>query len=57
VYVCVFIVDNFSGHNTGDSASPDYLCSIDMERAELRPFYTMQNVNLIEASYLFTNEV
>jgi len=44
-----FIVDNFSGHNTGDSASPDYLCSIDMERAELRPFYTMQNVNLIEA--------
>jgi hypothetical protein len=44
-----FIVDNFAGHNTGDSTSPDYLCSIDMERAELRPFYTMQNVNLIEA--------
>jgi len=44
-----FIVDNFSGHNTGDSTSPDYLCSIDMENAELRPFYTMQNVNLIEA--------
>jgi hypothetical protein len=44
-----FIVDNFSGHNTGDSTSPDYICSIDMERAELRPFYTMQNVNLIEA--------
>jgi hypothetical protein len=46
-----FIVDNFSGHNTGDSASPDYSCSIDMERAELRPFYTMQNVNLIEAVF------
>jgi hypothetical protein len=44
-----FIVDNFAGHNTGDSTSPDYLCSIDMENAELRPFYTMQNVNLIEA--------
>jgi hypothetical protein len=44
-----FIVDNFSGHNTGDTTSPDYLNSIDMERAELRPFYTMQNVNLIEA--------
>ena len=43
-----FIVDNFAGHNTGDTSSPDYLCSIDMERAELRPFYTMQNVNLIE---------
>jgi len=44
-----FIVDNFAGHNTGDTTSPDYLNSIDMERAELRPFYTMQNVNLIEA--------
>jgi len=44
-----FIVDNFAGHNTGDTSSPDYLCSIDMERAELRPFYTMQNVNLIES--------
>ena len=44
-----FIVDNFSGHNTGDTSSPDYVCSIDMERAELRPFYTMQNVNLIES--------
>jgi len=43
-----FIVDNFAGHNTGDTSSPDYICSIDMERAELRPFYTMQNVNLIE---------
>jgi hypothetical protein len=44
-----FIVDNFAGHNTGDTASPDYLCSIDMERGELRPFYTMQNVNLVES--------
>ena len=44
-----FIVDNFAGHNTGDTTSPDYLNSIDMERAELRPFYTMQNVNLIES--------
>ncbi|CAB4170724.1 Domain of unknown function DUF4815 [uncultured Caudovirales phage] len=43
-----FIVDNFSGHNTGDTTSPDYLCSIDMEKGELRPFYAMQNVNLVE---------
>ena len=43
-----FIVDGFTGHNTGDVTSPDYLCSIDMERGELRPFYSMQNVNLIE---------
>jgi hypothetical protein len=43
-----FIVDGFTGHNTGDVNSPDYLCSIDMEKGELRPFYSMQNANLIE---------
>jgi hypothetical protein len=44
-----FIVDNFSGHNTGDTTSPDYLNSIDMERAELRPFCVTQNINLVES--------
>lgn len=43
-----FVVDNFTGHNTGNTFDPDYNCSIDMENAELRPFYSMQNVNLIE---------
>ena len=43
-----FIVDGFTGHSTGDSLSPDYVCSIDMENAELRPFYSMNNVNLLE---------
>jgi len=43
-----FIVDNFAGHNTGDTTSLDYICSVDMERAELRPFYSMQNINMIE---------
>ena len=43
-----FIVDGFVGHNTGDVNSLDYLCSIDMEQGELRPFYSMQNANLIE---------
>ena len=43
-----FIVDGFVGHNTGDTTSPDYLCAIDMERAELRPFFSMQNVSLME---------
>jgi hypothetical protein len=43
-----FIVDGFAGHNTGDTTSPDYVCSIDMEKAELRPFYSMQNINMIE---------
>ena len=43
-----FIVDNFAGHNTGDVTSPDYLCAIDMEQGELRPFYSMQNINILE---------
>jgi hypothetical protein len=44
-----FIVDNFSGHNVGNTNSPDYICSIDMERKQLRPFYTNNNVNMIES--------
>lgn len=43
-----FVVDNFSGHGVGDVFSPDYMCSIDASNGELRPFYTMQNVNLLE---------
>lgn len=43
-----FIVDSFSGHGVGDSTSVDYKCSVDMENRELRPFYRMDNVNLIE---------
>jgi hypothetical protein len=43
-----FIVDGFNGHGVGDATNPDYNCSIDMENRELRPFYRMDNVNLIE---------
>ena len=43
-----FIVDSFQGQGVGDSSNPDYLCSIDMNNAELRPFYSMKNVNLVE---------
>jgi hypothetical protein len=43
-----FIVDNFTGHNIGDTQSADYRCAIDMQKGELRPFYTMKNVNLLE---------
>lgn len=43
-----FVVDNFSGNNIGNSKSKDYFCSIDMEKNQLRPFYTSYNVNLIE---------
>ena len=45
-----FVVDNFSGHASGDVSNPDYLCSIDMQNNILRPFYTMQNVNMIESN-------
>jgi hypothetical protein len=43
-----FVVDNFTGHSTGDSVNLDYNCAIDMKSAELRPFFSMQNANLIE---------
>jgi hypothetical protein len=43
-----FIVDNFSGNNIGNSKSVDYFCAIDMENNQLRPYYTMHNVNLLE---------
>ena len=43
-----FIVDSFTGHGVGDTTSLDYLCSVDAENAELRPFFAMDNVNLIE---------
>ena len=43
-----FIVDSFTGHNVGNVLSPDYLCSVDMQNGELRPFFTMNNVNLVE---------
>ena len=43
-----FIVDNFAGHSTGDTTNDDYFCSVDMEKNELRPFYYMKNMNLIE---------
>jgi hypothetical protein len=44
-----FIVDSFTGHDVGNVLSPDYLCSIDMQNGELRPFYIMDNVNLVDS--------
>ena len=43
-----FIVDNFSSQSVGNTSSNDFLCSIDMENSELRPFFSMYNVNLLE---------
>jgi hypothetical protein len=47
-----FIVDSFTGHNVGNVLSPDYLCSVDMQNGELRPFYNINNVNLIEKLFV-----
>lgn len=47
-----FIVDSFKGQDLGDVGSMDYSCSIDMSAKELRPFYTMSNVNLLEENQL-----
>lgn len=44
-----FIVDSFNGHGVGDTESVDYRCSIDMENGILRPFFSMKNVNLVQA--------
>lgn len=44
-----FIIDSFNGHGIGDSGSPDYMCSIDMEERTLRPYHTMKNITLFEA--------
>lgn len=44
-----FIVDNFAGHSTGDTAAPDYRASIDMEEQELRPTVYSDNVELVES--------
>ena len=43
-----FVVDNFSGHRTGDVANVDYKCSIDPENNELRPKHKSQNIGLSE---------
>jgi hypothetical protein len=44
-----FAVDNFSGQlGLGDPTNSDYLCSIDSQNGILRPYYNVENVNLIE---------
>ena len=43
-----FIVDDFSGQGIGNVLSPDYRCSIDMENNTMRPFFSMDNIRLVE---------
>jgi len=43
-----FIVDSFKGNGIGDSNSPDYVASTDPLAGELRPYFVMHNVNMLE---------
>ena len=45
-----FIVDGFTGHGVGNTNSNEYRCSVDMQNGILRPFFYMNNVNLIEVN-------
>ena len=43
-----FIVDNFYGHNVGQTQHPDYHCSVDPGKGHLRPVGVQTGVKLIE---------
>ena len=42
------LVDNFEGHNVGNTASIDYKCSIDTQTGVCRPSYAASQTKLIE---------
>ena len=42
------VVDNFSGHNVGDTFSTEYKCAIDMQSQQLRPQHFTNQVELRE---------
>ena len=42
------VVDNFSGHNVGDTFSNEYKCAIDMQSQQLRPQHFTNQVSLRE---------
>lgn len=44
-----FVVDNFTGHQIGDTGNIDYKISMDMAAGELRPLYHEDSVKLIES--------
>jgi len=44
-----FIVDNFTGHGIGDVGNLDYKVSIDMAGGFVRPMFSSESVQLIEA--------
>jgi len=41
------LVDPFKGHSVGDVTNPDYSCSIDFEKEELRPEFETRPITLV----------
>ena len=52
-----FLVDNFSSHRVGDVGNPNYKCSIDMARGNLRPMFNEDNINLVESTSALSTSV
>lgn len=50
-----FLVDSFNGHGVGNSTSIDYKCSIDSDKNELRPMFSLNNIDLVEYNQRSTN--
>ena len=44
------LVDSFRGSGVGDISDPDYACSVDFEKGQLRPAFLVQNVDLTNSS-------
>ena len=40
------LVDSFRGSGVGDVSDPDYACSVDIEKGQLRPSFQIQNIDL-----------
>lgn len=43
-----FVVDSFKGNGIGDTSSVDYVAATDPIAGELRPYFAMQNIKMIE---------
>ena len=43
-----FLVDSFDGQGVGNTSSDDWNASVDIQRKELRPFFSQKQVNLLE---------
>jgi hypothetical protein len=47
LFKSAILVDNFSSHAIGDTASKDFLISLDKVKRELRPYYKQKNFKLL----------